>query len=309
MTHASRARVAARALCVALVALCGAAYIAPASAQSPRPAPPPNPRLDSLRRLYRVPPAPVRPIVVATFLGAPGSSLGSPSVSGVGTGDYFVGAGYQERTRFSDRPDGGVGIGAGLGDPEAGIALESTLSSYSSIRHSFASIGGFSFKLHHRDPQHLMLYAAGVENAISWGGSDAGTSVYGMVGHIFVLRPGDNTSFGVLSGSVGIGSGRFRSQSAVLDHRSTVGVFGGLGVRLVPAVALAADWTGQDLDAGVTITPFPDRGIVGSIGFADLTHSAGNGARFIMSIGYGFNARRDNRRLSPEDLNAVFKSP
>lgn len=309
MTLASRARFTARTLCVALAAVCGAANLAPASAQVSRQAPPANPRLDSLRRLYRVPPAPVRPIVVATFLGAPGSSLGSPSVSGVGMGDYFVGAGYQERTRFSDRPDGGVGIGVGFGDPEAGVGLETTLSSYSSIRHSFASIGGFSFKLHHRDPQHLMLYAAGVENAVSWGGSDAGTSVYGMLGHVFVLRPGDNANFGVVSASLGVGNGRFRSQSAVQNHRSTVGVFGGLGLRILPSVALAADWTGQDLDAGFTITPFPNRGIVGSIGFADLTHSAGNGARFIMSIGYGFNARRDDRRLSPEDLNAVFKSP
>jgi hypothetical protein len=71
-------------------------------------------------------------------------------------------------------------------------------------------------------------------------------------------------------------------------------------------VALAADWTGQDLDAGVTFTPFPGRGIVGSIGFADLTRTAGDGPRFIMSFGFGFNARRDNRRLSPEDLNAIF---
>jgi hypothetical protein len=263
-------------------------------------------RLDSLRKLYRVPPAPVQPVVVATFLGAPASSLGSPAASGVGSGDYFVGAGYQERTRFTDRPDGGFGGGVGFGDPEAGLGLELAVSSFSSIRHSLASIGGVSFKIHHRDPQRLMLYAVGMENAASWGLADGGHSIYGLIGRVFLLRQGENVPFGVLSTSIGIGNGRFRSTSAIRDGRSGVGVFAGVGLRITQAVALASDWTGQDLDAGFTVTPFPGRGIVGSIGFADLTHSAGDGPRFIMSIGFGFNARRDNRRLSPEDLNAVF---
>jgi hypothetical protein len=123
---------------------------------------------------------------------------------------------------------------------------------------------------------------------------------------VFVLRPEENVPFGVLSTSIGIGNGRFRSARAIQKNQRGVGIFGGVGLRLTQAISLASDWTGQDLDAGFTITPFPGRGIVGSIGFADLTHSAGDGPRFIMSIGFGFNARRDNRRLSPEDLNAVF---
>jgi hypothetical protein len=266
-----------------------------------------NTRLDSLRRLYRVPPAPVQPIVVATFLGAPGSSLGSPSVSGVGSGDYFIGAGFQERTRYTSLPDGGFGGGVGFGDPEAGMGLEVAASSYSSVRHAPVSIGGVSLKLHHRDPQHLLLYAVGIENAASWGLADGGRSVYGLLAKVFVLRPGDNADFGVLSASVGVGNGRFRSESDIDAHKGAVGVFGGLGVRLTTAVAAAADWTGQDLDAGFTFTPFPGRGIVASVGMADLTRSAGNGPRFIMSIGFGFNARRDNRKLSPEDLNAISK--
>ena len=263
-------------------------------------------RLDSLRKLYRVPPAPVQPVVVSTFLGAPGSSIGSPAVSGVASNDYFFGAGYQERTRFTSRPDAGFGGGIGFGDPEAGIALETTISSYSSVRHAPGSIGGISVKLHHRDPQHFLLYAVGMENVASWGLADGGHSVYGVVGRVFPLRDGENTPFGVLSASIGVGNGRFRSQTAIQDGRNTVGVFGGMGLRITQAVALATDWTGQDLDAGFTLTPFPGRGIVASIGVADLTRHAGNGPRFIMSIGFGSNAHRDNRRLSPEDLNAIF---
>ena len=269
----------------------------------------PTARLDSLRKQFQVAPAPVQPVIVASFLSAPGSSLGSPSPQGVGSGDYFAGAGYQERTRFTSRADGGVGVGTGFGDPAAGVALEVAVSSYSSIRHSFASIGGLSFKLHHRDSQRMLLYALGVENAIPWGLTDGGTSFYATTGRVFVLRPDENASFGVLTASLGIGTGRFRTQNAVLTHRHTIGIFGGAGLRIVRTVAIAADWTGQDLDAGFTLTPFRNRGVVASIGYADLTRTAGNGPRFIMSIGYGFNAHRDNRRLSPEDLNAVFKTP
>ncbi|MHB1861825.1 MAG: hypothetical protein ACYCVL_02550 [Gemmatimonadaceae bacterium] len=269
----------------------------------------PTPRLDSLRRIYRVQPAPVQQITVATFLGAPGSSLGSPAASGAGSGDYFVGAGFQERTRYTSRPDGGLGVGTGFGDPDGGLALEVALTSFSSVRHAPMSIGGVSFKIHHRDPQHLLLFSAGVENAITWGNTDGGTSVFGTMGRVFVLRPAEDAPLGVLSASIGIGNGRFRSEADVRAHRSAIGVFGGLGLRLIPSVAAVADWTGQDLDAGLTFTPFPGRGIVGSIGFADAARRAGNGPRFIMSIGYGFNAHRDNRTLSPEDLHAVYRSP
>ncbi len=266
-------------------------------------------RLDSLRSLYRVPPPPIRQITVARFLGAPGSTIGSPSASGAGGGDYFFGVGFQGRTRYTERPDGGVGAGTGLGDPEGGLALETTVSSYSSVRHAFLSIGGLSLKVHHRDVQHMMLYAVGVEDALTWGRADGGTSVYGTVGHVIPLRSGDDAAFGVLSTSVGVGTGRFRSEADIRNHRHTVGVFGGMGLRIVSAVSATADWTGQDLDAAFTITPFAGRGIVGTVGVADLTRHAGNGPRFIMSVGFGFNARRDNRRLSPEDLSAVFRTP
>lgn len=263
-------------------------------------------RLDSLRARYRIPPAPVAPIVVASFLGAPGSTLGSPSTSGVGSGDYFFGAGFQERTRYTSLPDGGFGGGFGFGDAEGGVGLELAVSSYSSFRHPPLAIGGISVKLHHSDADHLLLYAVGMENVASWGLADGGQSLYAEIEKVAVLRPGDNTPFGVLSASVGVGNGRFRTQTDIDSRHKTFNAFGGVGLRIISSVALAADWTGQDLDAGFTITPFPGRGVVGTVGMADLTRHAGDGPRFIMSLGFGFNIRRDDRKLSPEDLNAIF---
>ncbi len=292
-----------------LGALSLAGHAAPLYAQVPVSPPPANRRLDSLRKLLSLPPAPVRQVAVATFLGAPGSSLGSPAATGAAAGDYFFGVGYQERTRYTSRPDGGFAGGFGLGNPDDAVALETVVSSFSSVTRGPMRIGGVSFKLHHRDSERMMLYAIGIENAVTWGRVDGGTSAFAMLGKVFVLRPGDDTPFGVLSSSLGVGNGRFRSEADVDADRRTLGVFGGLGLRLVSTVSASADWTGQDLDAGLTFTPFPNRGIVGTIGGADLTRRAGNGPRLIMSIGYGFNARRDNRQLSPEDLNAVFRTP
>ena len=286
--------------CVLLIFASGTTLIAQVSG-APRA---PSARLDSLRKLYLIPPVPVAPILVASFLGAPGSGLGTPAASGAGSNDYFVGVGYQVRTRFTKLPDGGFGTGAGFGDPDSGIALEVTASSFSTFRHPPFAVGGLSFKLHRRDTKHRLLYAVGVENATTWGLTDGGHSIYGVLSRVFILRNGDNARFGVLSTSLGVGNGRFRTQTEVTENRPTVGVFGGLGLRITSAVSLSTDWTGQDLDAGLTVTPFPGRGIVATIGYADLTRSAGDGPRLMMSIGYGISTHRDHRQLSPEDLNA-----
>ena len=86
-------------------------------------------------------------------------------------------------------------------------------------------------------------------------------------------------------------------------------MFGGVGLRITSHLAATADWTGQDLNAGFTIMPLRGTGLVVSLGAADLTHSAGSGARFIAGLGYGFRRQQDSRVLSEEDRRAAFKSP
>src|SRR5258708_7533354 len=66
----------------------------------------PAPRLDSLRRTLRLPPPPVRQISASAYIGAPGSSFGSPTPFGMASSDYFVGVGYQSRTRYTHMQDG-----------------------------------------------------------------------------------------------------------------------------------------------------------------------------------------------------------
>jgi hypothetical protein len=310
LTHTPPTSILRAALLVACVGL-ALGDVARVGAQQPTTTPAAtSPHLDSLRRAWRVPPPPVQLITTAAFLGAPGSSLGNPSATGTGTGDYFVGAGFQGRTRYTHDADGGFGFGFGLGDPEQGVGLETVVTSFSSVRHPPFSIGGISAKLHRRFDNNQVLVAAGYENLASWGAlSDGGRSIYAEVGRIFLLRESAESPFSILSASVGLGDGRFRSEQDVKDKRETIGVFGGLGLRITPQVALSSEWTGQNLNAGFMLTPLPGRGIVATVGLADLTHHSGDGARFIMSLGFGLSTRQDRRILSEEDRNAIFKQP
>ena len=63
-------------------------------------------------------------------------------------------------------------------------------------------------------------------------------------------------------------------------------VFGSVGVRWQEWLSTIADWTGQDLNLGVSVTPWLRIPFVVTPGLADVTGSAGDGVRFILSTGY-----------------------
>jgi hypothetical protein len=60
-------------------------------------------------------------------------------------------------------------------------------------------------------------------------------------------------------------------------------------LRVAEPVNLIAEWTGQDLNLGVSIVPFREIPLVITPALADVTNNAGDGARFVLGIGYGFS--------------------
>ena len=58
---------------------------------------------------------------------APGSSSLSPTGFGARWGQAFTGAGFQERTRFTESSDGAVSVGFGLGDPRKTVGFQTTI--------------------------------------------------------------------------------------------------------------------------------------------------------------------------------------
>ena len=225
-------------------------------------------------------------------LAAPAIGIGVPSGFGADFGDVFVGLGAQSRTRYADKPDGGVVAGFGLGDARKYLGLEVAVSQYGTFRSCCR--GGLSLKVHRMLPGALGV-AVGWENAAGWGDlpgregdapwTDGGSSLYGAASKVFFLSPHGPNAFRSVTGTIGVGNGRFRSESDVLDDREAVNVFGSVGVRWFEPWSLAASWTGQDLNAGISVVPLPRAPLAITIGAADLTTEP----RLIVGAGFGFS--------------------
>ena len=221
----------------------------------------------------------------------PAASVSIPTALGVDAGELFFGIAYQGRTRYTTEDDAAAVLGVGIGTRRV-VALEAALTTYSTLRGGGPlETGGVSLKLH-RAMGGQTSVAVGVENALLWGGSDGDPSVYAVASRMLNLRDDASAPFSTAVATLGVGNGRFRSEDDDAADRETVNVFGGLGVRVAGPLSLVADWTGQDLNAAASITPFRRLPLVLTAGMVDLTGSAGDGARFIVSLGYGLAFRQ-----------------
>jgi hypothetical protein len=224
------------------------------------------------------------------WLSSPGTASNVPTAFGASLGDVGIGAGFTNRNRFNQTADGGVGIIFGLGDPynaigfDVGVILNDVGISGDE---SFGGRGGFQFKLHRVLPEDFRI-AVGVDNVLVWGGSDTDTSVYGVVSKTVRLKESRFEPFSRLYLNVGVGSGRFRTEDQVNNDTGSVGVFGSVALRVVDQMNVFTEWTGQNLNVGLSIAPFPEIPIVITPAAFDITGSAGDGVRFVLGIGYGF---------------------
>ncbi len=242
--------------------------------------------LQALQKQFTLPEPRVVERPVPRALGLPGSSVGSPSAFGADWGDVFAGFSFQERTRFTDKADGAVVAGFGIGDAEKLVGLEVAVTVFDLVDDTFQD-GGISFKLHHDFGDGLAV-AAGVENAIIWGELDTNSSAYGVVSKVFRFKDATQP-FSSLTVNLGLGGGRFRSEDDVFDGDDSINVFGSAGLRVIEPISVIADWTGQDLNLGVSLVPFRNIPLTITPAIADVTSNAGDGARFVLSIGYGLS--------------------
>ncbi|HYJ78246.1 MAG TPA: hypothetical protein VEW03_01485 [Longimicrobiaceae bacterium] len=218
----------------------------------------------------------------------PAASVVNPTALGMERGQAYVGLGYQVRTRFTDQDDAAVAIGVGIGDRARYFALEGTVLSYSTLRGGGPfETGGVGFKLHRALGESGSI-AVGTENLHTWGGSDAGRSSFAVGTYAFRRTDDPAVPFNAITASLGVGDGRFRSEDDVTAGNDSWNVFGSVSLQVAAPVSLVADWTGQDLFAGVSFTPIPGRPLVLNLSLADVAGTAGDGVRPVMSIVYGF---------------------
>lgn len=234
------------------------------------------PGLEEIQREEEVP---------TPYKASPNISIITPSGYGADWGRVGIGIGFQQRTRFTDDSDGGLGIGFGLGDSRKYVGLQIGLS-ITDISSPFND-GRLNLKIHRRLPYDFSI-AAGVQGGLTYGNTDGGSSVYGVVTKRFSLQD-VREPFSEIYTSVGVGGGQFRSESDINNGINSVGVFGSVSVRVLEPVSIITEWSGQDLTVGISFVPFKNLPFVIVPAITDITGSAGDGARFILGAGYSFS--------------------
>ncbi len=231
------------------------------------------------------------PLQVPTFpnrnyRSSPSVTIINPSGYGASWRSVGIGVGFQQRARFRSESDGVIGLSFGLGNPRENIGLQVGVSLVD-VSAPFRD-GAFNLKLHRRLPSNFAV-AAGVQGATTWGNTDGGSSVYGVVTKRFALRQDVTKPFSEIYTSIGIGGGQFRSESDIENGVETVGVFSSFAVRAIEPINIVTEWTGQDLTIGASIVPFKKLPIVIVPAVTDITGTAGDGARFVVGMGYSFS--------------------
>ncbi|AFZ20141.1 hypothetical protein [Allocoleopsis franciscana] len=221
------------------------------------------------------------------FEASPALSIYIPTGFGADNNTGFIGATFQERTRYSNVSDGGAVIGVGLGDAQkaVGVELSYTTASFGGSR-DFGG-GGFNAKVHRQIGDGLAV-AAGWNGFANLGGrNDFENSIYGVVSKVFRTRDDINSLFSRVAVTAGVGNGQFRTEDAVAKDDGGIGVFGNVAVRVARPVSLIAEWSGQDLGVGLSLAPFKNIPLVITPAVRDIV-GAGDGPRFVLGTGLAF---------------------
>ncbi len=220
------------------------------------------------------------------YRASPSITIINPSAYGAFWGNAGIGFGFQERVRFKDDADGVAGLGFGLGNPQTNVGAQIGIS----LVDLSAPLddGAINLKLHRRLPENFAI-ALGVQGLTTWGNTDGGSSVYGVVTKRFMLRQDRTRPFSEIYTTLGAGGGQFRSESDIDDGNENLGIFGSLAIKVIQPVGLVAEWSGQDLTIGVPIVLFRQLPLVLVPAITDITGSAGDGTRFVFGFGYTFS--------------------
>ncbi len=224
---------------------------------------------------------------------APGVSTASPLAFGPNWGDVFFGAGYQGTTRNDGGDDGSLSAGFGLGNSQTAIGLEVVLVSASTVRSGLFERTMASLKAHKSLPGNSAI-AFGLEAIELNGDTGADPNWFVAASRVVALRNGgdDNTPFSQATLNIGAGNGRFcQAEEVATDIFTTkdcsVNVFASAGLRANKYIGLIADYTGQDINLGVSLAPFPKFPIVITPALVDVAGMANKEMRFTVGAGIG----------------------
>ena len=228
----------------------------------------------------------------------PGVSLGVPTAWGRDTGQGAVWAGVQAGRAGGD-PDAALGVVFGIGNRRH-IAADLGLNFLSVSKDTggtevAGARGSFNLKVHRILPAYSAV-AVGVQNAFTWGGTDAPTNYYLAFSKMLPLKQNGVGYFsrmyitmGVQKLAVGSWQGALSSvPKAVIDRGGELNPFGSVAFKLAEPLNVFAEWTGQNLDLGFSFVPIPSFPLVITPGVIDVAGSAGGESRFLVGVGMPF---------------------
>ncbi len=219
----------------------------------------------------------------------PGVTASSPLGFGPSAGNYFVGVGYQNSTRYGGDPDGSLSFGAGFFDAKK-VALEVVVASASTIRSGFTERMYGAFKAH-RTLSNGVGIGLGVEGISLAGEATVDPSYYAAVSTVTDVAGKMVTLNG------GIGTTRFAPEDVA--DQSGVGVFASAAIRVMPTMSMIADYSGQDLNLGLSFAPFRSLPITISPALVDVLGMAGDGMRMTLGVGMSFTPGRRPAVVAP----------
>lgn len=276
--------------------------------------------IEDLRAKFRLP---VPDVGLATETGrfprgAPGTSSGSPIAFGANWNDAFIGAGLQAPVRYSANgdADGSASIGFGLGNGSDIAGLEVTINALSTVRSGVGNRVGFGFKAHKILPGGWGA-ALGVQGVQLNPGTDDRNAVYGVVTKNMDLAGTALSQFKSFTWSGGIGTESFQMAGDLNTGKHGVGVFTSAALRVNEVSSVILDWSGQDLNLGVSFVPFKNLPLVLSPAISDLTGASNSnltvipgvtkktGPRFTLGVGFAFKVNPSAGQAGPSQAPTV----
>ena len=215
-------------------------------------------------------------------------SMTIPEAAGASGNVVFIGGGGTYQSAYSNRPDGAIVFGYGLGNAQK-LGVQLMLNSLNMDKWDQYSFSAHVF----RELNDYRAIGMGVESIPLTSGGDAPVSYYavysaGVQNRHFINK---NDGHSKLCYSIGAGSGRFAYNSPVdvQNGKNIHGtyVFGSLAYEVAGAFNVISEWNGLNLNIGVSKTfwlpyGFPCSVIVGA---ADLTKYSGDRRRCIFGVG------------------------
>jgi len=222
---------------------------------------------------------------------SPASNITNPSARGSSAGRFTYGGSFTLRNPFPSRPDGAVYLGLGIGDPDKWVGVQLVLTLPDPIGDVFET-GLVTIKIHRSLPERFSV-AVGQESFISWGDPvERGASSFVVVTKSFRLRDPEQSLFGNMVLTAGLGNGRFLPNNDVITDRGGFNgpfrPFASLKLGLGSNASLIIDWIRNDYYAGVSFVPFSEVPLILLVAVGDV-HSPryGDGIRYLFSFAYG----------------------